>query len=83
MRLRHFDSVPSEAALTTAEEGKEEEEKGAWPSEGVVEFSGLEVRYPGRQRPALDGISFKTRPGEKVSSAMMKLWPLAGQGCHI
>lgn len=37
-----------------------------WPSEGVLEFVKVCLQYRDTLSPALKGISFKTRPGEKV-----------------
>ena len=35
--------------------------------QGEIEFRNVSFAYPGRQDTALDGISFKIRPGEKVA----------------
>ncbi|XP_005104371.1 multidrug resistance-associated protein 7 isoform X2 [Aplysia californica] len=37
-----------------------------WPSEGVVEFEDVCLRYNNSQARVLNGVSFKTEPGEKV-----------------
>jgi ATP-binding cassette subfamily C protein LapB len=34
---------------------------------GEIEFRGVRFNYPGRDDPALDGISFKIMPGERVA----------------
>ncbi|MHA1599279.1 MAG: type I secretion system permease/ATPase [Alphaproteobacteria bacterium] len=33
---------------------------------GQIEMQGVSFCYPGQERPALDGISFKIKPGEKI-----------------
>ncbi|CAG5133932.1 unnamed protein product [Candidula unifasciata] len=38
----------------------------AWPAEGVVEFDGVSLHYRDVQSPALNDVSFKTQPGEKI-----------------
>ena len=35
--------------------------------EGAIEFRNVEFHYPGRTDNALDGVSFKIKPGEKVA----------------
>ncbi len=35
--------------------------------EGAIEFRNVEFHYPGRTENALDGVSFKIKPGEKVA----------------
>src|SRR6185312_1735480 len=35
--------------------------------EGAIEFRNVEFHYPNRKENALDGVSFKIRPGEKVA----------------
>ncbi|RIX53171.1 ABC transporter ATP-binding protein [Paenibacillus nanensis] len=37
---------------------------GSRPAEGVLEFDGVSFNYPGAERPALSGISFRANPGE-------------------
>ncbi|RUS92073.1 hypothetical protein EGW08_000097 [Elysia chlorotica] len=37
-----------------------------WPAEGVIEFDNVYLQYREALTYALNGISFKTRPGEKV-----------------
>lgn len=37
---------------------------GNRPAEGVLEFDGVTFNYPGAERPALSGISFRANPGE-------------------
>jgi ATP-binding cassette, subfamily B, multidrug efflux pump len=39
----------------------------AGPERGVVEFSGVEFRYPGAQEPVLHGISFRAEPGRTTA----------------
>jgi ATP-binding cassette subfamily B protein len=39
----------------------------AGPERGVVEFSGVEFRYPGAQEPVLHGISLRAEPGRTTA----------------
>ena len=39
----------------------------AGPERGVVEFSGVEFRYPGAQEPVLHDISFRAEPGQTTA----------------
>ncbi|HET9755654.1 MAG TPA: ABC transporter ATP-binding protein [Candidatus Limnocylindrales bacterium] len=39
----------------------------AGPERGIVEFSGVEFRYPGAQEPVLHGISFRAEPGRTTA----------------
>ena len=39
----------------------------AGPERGVVEFRGVEFRYPGAQEPVLHGISFRAEPGRTTA----------------
>ena len=39
----------------------------AGPERGVVEFSGVEFRYPGAQEPVLHDISFRAEPGRTTA----------------
>lgn len=48
-----------------------EEDKGchppyAWPSQGVVSFQSVYLRYRDYLAPSLNGVSFETRPAEKI-----------------
>ncbi|XP_066599672.1 ATP-binding cassette sub-family C member 10 isoform X2 [Prorops nasuta] len=38
----------------------------AWPSQGVIEFKDVELKYRDHLLPSLKGISFITRPAEKI-----------------
>ncbi|KAM3964152.1 LOW QUALITY PROTEIN: ATP-binding cassette sub-family C member 10 [Aphomia sociella] len=40
-----------------------------WPSQGVIEFENVSLKYSGRENsaPALDDVSFSTHPGEKLA----------------
>ncbi|XP_059046342.1 uncharacterized protein LOC131841950 [Achroia grisella] len=40
-----------------------------WPSQGVIEFENVHLKYSGRENgpSALDGLSFSTWPGEKLA----------------
>jgi ATP-binding cassette, subfamily C (CFTR/MRP), member 1 len=38
----------------------------AWPSEGRIVFDQYTIRYNGKEKPALDDLSFAIRPREKV-----------------
>ncbi|KAJ8730790.1 hypothetical protein PYW08_002203 [Mythimna loreyi] len=63
-----------------------------WPSQGVIEFDDVYLKYSGRENAsmALNGVSFSTHPGEKLGvvgrtgagkssllSALLRLAPLA------
>ena len=37
-----------------------------WPDQGVIEFRDVVMRYRPHLEPALKGVTFKTRPGEKI-----------------
>lgn len=50
---------------------EQEEDKGchppyAWPSQGVVCFQSVYLRYRDYLAPSLNGVSFETRPAEKI-----------------
>ncbi|GLH14517.1 Multidrug resistance protein homolog 65 [Gryllus bimaculatus] len=38
----------------------------AWPSQGVITFSNVVLKYRDHLAPALNGVSFETRPAEKI-----------------
>lgn len=43
------------------------QEESPFPLKQGIDVAGLAFRYPGAEQPALDGISFRVRPGEKVA----------------
>lgn len=38
----------------------------AWPSQGVVSFNNVVMKYRDHLAPALKGVTFETRPAEKI-----------------
>lgn len=68
-RLRQLLEIAGPVArhLTAAPEaGGDERGVSAARIEGAIEFSGVSFTYPDEERPALQGISFAIRPGERV-----------------
>ncbi len=47
--------------------GEREDAVGLRAGEGRVEFDGVSLGYPGKERPALEGVSFSVGPGETLA----------------
>ena len=47
--------------------GEREDAVGLRAGEGRVEFDGVSLGYPGKERPALEGVSFSVGPGEMLA----------------
>ena len=47
--------------------GEREDAVGLRAGEGRVEFDGVSFGYPGKERPALEGVSFSVGPGETLA----------------
>ncbi|XP_033313580.1 multidrug resistance-associated protein 7 [Bombus bifarius] len=56
---QYLENVPVETA-------KGENPPYAWPSQGVIEFRNVVLKYREHLVPSLNGISFVTRPAEKI-----------------
>ncbi|XP_076174317.1 ATP-binding cassette sub-family C member 10 isoform X2 [Ptiloglossa arizonensis] len=56
---QYFENVPVETV-------KGDNPPYAWPSQGVVEFKEVVLKYREHLVPSLNGISFATRPAEKI-----------------
>ena len=58
--------VASADRLFSITDAEDEPDNGTLPLErarGLVEFRDVVARYPGQERPAIDGVSFTARPG--------------------
>ncbi|CED82131.1 multidrug resistance-associated abc transporter [Phaffia rhodozyma] len=60
-RVSHYAHLSPEGAVQTSNDPPK-----AWPEQGVVEFKNVRMRYREGLPEILKGVSFKTRPGEKV-----------------
>ena len=40
--------------------------EGSWPSQGVIEFIAVKMRYQDNLEPVLNGLTLKVQPGHKV-----------------
>ncbi|KAI8868431.1 P-loop containing nucleoside triphosphate hydrolase protein [Ramicandelaber brevisporus] len=69
-RITQFTKLPSEAALITDVRppgADDPSQQHLWPSEGVIEFRGMYLRYPGTTQPVLRNLTLTTRPHENVA----------------
>ena len=62
-RLVRYAQLPQEAPARTASDPP----RGAWPSEGRVDFVELTARYRPDLSPVLRGVSFSLLPGERMA----------------
>ena len=62
-RVMEYNSLPSEAALTTP---YDDEISEAWPKHGNLEVMNLNVRYRAELPLSLNGLTFKVEGGERV-----------------
>ncbi|KAL8287248.1 hypothetical protein RQP46_003700 [Phenoliferia psychrophenolica] len=60
-RVSHYAHLPEEGALTTPDDPP-----ASWPEAGCLEFTDVKMRYRDGLPEVLRGVTFKTRPGEKV-----------------
>lgn len=60
-RVAHYAALPAEGAAVTDSDPPE-----SWPSQGCIEFRNVRLRYREGLPEVLQGVSFKTLPGEKV-----------------
>ena len=62
-RVTQYGKLPSEAALTT---GHDDHVGDSWPEDPSISASDLTVRYRSSLSPALKGISFEVKSGQRV-----------------
>ncbi len=60
-RVTHYGNLPSEAATTTPTDPP-----ASWPAQGCIEFKNVKMAYRDGLPNVLQGVTFSTRPGEKV-----------------
>ncbi|KAG8979667.1 hypothetical protein FRB94_011257 [Tulasnella sp. JGI-2019a] len=60
-RISHYAHLPSEGAVVT-----ENDPPSSWPERGCIEFKDVRLRYREGLPEVLKGVSFSTRPGEKI-----------------
>ncbi len=60
-RVAHYGSLPAEGALVTDSDPDE-----AWPASGQISFEGVRMAYREGLPEVLRGVTFATKPGEKV-----------------
>jgi len=71
-RLNAMGEIQQEAPLRTPEDPQQEtgeypqQDSLPWPSRGTIEFSNVWMAYRDGLEPALKGVSFTVKPGEKV-----------------
>jgi len=61
-RVMEYSNLEEEAAVSIPEQDPPD----TWPSQGVVEFKDLQLRYADTEPYVLKGLNFKTRPSEKI-----------------
>ncbi|KAJ1961640.1 hypothetical protein IWQ62_003796 [Dispira parvispora] len=60
-RMLEYTELPRETPPRTTQQPPM-----GWPHQGIVEFRGTNLRYPGNEKPTLKGVTLRTQPGEKV-----------------
>lgn len=60
-RVSHYSRLEPEAALVTSHDPD-----ASWPEHGVIEFKDVKMAYREGLPDVLKGVSFRTRPGEKI-----------------
>ena len=64
-RVLEYGKIESEAELESDE--AEKNQLRNWPSEGVVDFQSVWLKYGKEEKYVLKGVDFKSKPNEKVA----------------
>ena len=68
-RVLEYGKIESEAELESDE--AEKKQLRNWPSEGVVDFQSVWLKYGKEEKYVLKGVDFKSKPNEKVAILLL------------